>query len=57
MRLLSTYDATTNLTKFQFRYDKNSAVGTSQASDLIEVEFEGDLTGQLIPPSLLFTGP
>jgi hypothetical protein len=58
-RMLSTFDATTNLTRFQIRYDKNAAVGASQiqASDLIELEFVGDVTNVLIPPSLLFPWP
>jgi hypothetical protein len=56
LHMVSTYDATTDLTRLLVQYDTNSAYGTAQttASDIIAMDFAGDLTSVLTPASLTF---
>jgi hypothetical protein len=54
LHMLVTYDATKQETQLSIKYDTNSAVGTTAVSEIIEIDFMGDLTANLTPASLTF---
>ena len=54
LHMLVTYDATKQVTQLSIKYDTNSAVGTTALSEIIEIDFMGDLTANLTPASLTF---
>jgi hypothetical protein len=54
LHMLTTYNATTDLTRLLVQYDSNSTYGTTVASDIIAMDFAGDLTSVLTPASLTF---
>ena len=54
LHMLATYNS--GVTHLEVQYDTNSAFGSGQitASDLIAMDFEGDVTANLVPASLTF---
>ena len=54
LHMFSTYDSTNHVTHLQVQYDTNSAIGTSSASSVIAMDFEGDVTANLTPASLIY---
>ncbi|MDP2678543.1 MAG: hypothetical protein Q8O85_07465, partial [Rhodoferax sp.] len=51
---LATYDQASNTTHFMAQYDTNSAAGTTALSDIIALNFDGDVTANLTPAHLNF---
>ena len=56
LHMLTTYDASSGLTRLQVQYDTDSAYGANHttASSIIAMDFLGDLTSVLTPASLIF---
>ena len=56
LHMLTTYDSATGLTHLQVKYDTDSTYGTGHTtvSDIIAMDFVGDLTSVLTPASLTF---
>jgi hypothetical protein len=52
LHMVSTYDGTK--THLQVQYDTNSTSGTTTASDVIAFDFDGNVTANLTPASLMF---
>ena len=54
LHMVSTYDATSNLTRLQVKYDTNASFGSTTASNVIAMDFLGDVTANLTPAHLTF---
>jgi hypothetical protein len=54
LHMLVKYDPAKDVTQLSLKYDTNSAVGTTAQSDVIEIDFMGDLTANLTPAALNF---
>jgi hypothetical protein len=56
LHMLTTYDASTGLTRLQVQYDTDSVYGANHttASSIIAMDFLGDLTSALTPANLIF---
>ncbi|MBI4986103.1 MAG: Ig-like domain-containing protein [Rhodocyclales bacterium] len=52
LHFVSTYDGAN--THLQVRYDTNSTFGTTTLSDIIALDFAGDVTASLVPANLTF---
>lgn len=54
LHLVSVYDAASNTTHLQLSYDTNATFGSTTASSIIALDFEGDITASLTPASLTY---
>jgi hypothetical protein len=54
LHMVSTYDAQQNTTHLQVQYDTNSTFGTNTPSSVIAFDFDGNVTANLTPASLMF---
>jgi hypothetical protein len=54
LHMVSTYNATTDLTRLLVQYDSNSTYGSTTQSEIIAMDFVGDVTSALTPASLTF---
>ena len=56
LHMLTTYDASSGLTRLQVQYDTDSVYGANHtsASSIIAMDFLGDLTSVLTPANLIF---
>jgi Bacterial Ig-like domain len=54
LRMVSTYDAVNNVTRFQMAYDTNASFGATTSSTVVAIDFVGDVTANLIPSHLTF---
>lgn len=54
LHMVSVYDAASNTTHLQLSYDTNATFGSTTASSIIALDFEGDITANLTPASLTY---
>ena len=56
LHMLTTYDASSGLTRLQVQYDTDSVYGANHtsASSIVAMDFLGDLTSVLTPANLIF---
>jgi hypothetical protein len=51
------YDSVSKVTHLLVQYDTNSSSGTTALSNVIAMDFDGDVTSTLVPASLIYTFP
>jgi hypothetical protein len=54
LRMVSTFDQANNVTHLQVKYDTNAIFGTTTPSNVIAMDFLGDVTANLTPAHLTF---
>ena len=54
LHMVSTYDSQNNTTHLQVQYDTSSTFGTTVLSDVIAIDFDGDVRVNLTPAHLTF---
>ena len=55
--MATSYDSVNKVTHLLVQYDTNSASGTTALSNVIAMDFDGDVTTTLVPASLTYTFP
>ena len=57
LHMVTTYEVAKDVTHLLVQYDTNSASGTTALSNVIAMDFAGDVTTTLVPASLTYTFP
>ena len=57
IHMATSYDSVHNLTHLLVQYDTNATFGTTSLSNVIAMDFDGDVTKTLVPASLTYTFP